>query len=113
MQNPRNIDVVVAGYSYGLPGFEVTSDGIIDTEWRFPLEFCRGDKNDESKKRQAGVFVESLLEAVVHRLKTVNVGDLASKETAMAITKVEEAILWLGKRSEDRRIRGVEGTYSK
>lgn len=113
MQNPRNIEVVEPGYFYTLPEYDVTDQGLVDSHYAFAIKFCRGDKNNPSIDRQTGVFVESLLETIVHRLKTVNVGELASKETSVAITKVEEAILWLGKRSEDRRVRGVEGTYSK
>lgn len=31
------------------------------------------------------------------------------RENAMAITKLDEALLWLGKRTADRMKRGVEG----
>lgn len=31
----------------------------------------------------------------------------------MAITKLDEALMWLNKRAEDRALRGVQGTYQK
>lgn len=112
MRNPRDLQVMEPGYTYGLPIYEVTNEGI-DTSDGFLLRFCRGDKSDETKPRQEGFFVESLLEACVDRLNAVNVGELATRETAVAITKIQEAIMWLEKRSADRRVRGVEATYQK
>lgn len=115
MINPRIIKVREAGYKYELPSYSVTNDGIKEGIEYSALEipFCKGDKSDESKPRQTGVFVESLIECIIDRLKTVNVGELASRETSVAITKLEEAIMWLEKRSNDRKIRNVEGTYQK
>lgn len=36
-----------------------------------------------------------------------------SRETSMIITKLDEAIMWDKKRTEDRELRKVEGTYEK
>lgn len=112
MINPNEIEVIVEGYNYGLPSYRVTNEGIQDAE-PVCLNFCRGDKSDDSKPRQQGVFVESVLEAVLHRLETVNTGDLANKDTSLAITYIENALLRLQRRSRDRKTRKVEGTYSK
>lgn len=113
MKNPRDIEEVVKGSEYYIPTYRVTNEGIVDCESTI-INFCRGNKLDENNpKRQQGVFVESLLEVCLQRLKAVNVGDLATRETSVAITKVEETIMWLEKRSNDRKIRGVEGTYNK
>lgn len=112
MKEPRSIEVIEAGFKYEVPVYAVTNDGIVDDAVQ-QINFCRGDKADEAKPRQVGVFVESLIEAVVHRLKTVNTGELATRETSTAITKLEEAQMWLGKRSADRKLRGVEQTYQK
>jgi hypothetical protein len=112
LKNPRDIAIVEAGFTYEVPRYTVTNDGI-QNDSLMVIEFCRGDKSDESKPRQTGVFVESLLEAVAHRLTYVNVGELSTRETSVAITKIQEAIMWLEKRSNDRKIRNVEGTYKK
>jgi hypothetical protein len=113
MTNPRDIGIMVEGYTYLLPQYEVTNEGLSDYCSPQVIRFCKGDKSDETKFRQHGLFVESLLEAVANRLKAVNTGELATRETSVAITKIEEAIMWLEKRSNERKLRGVEGTYQK
>lgn len=40
-------------------------------------------------------------------------GKYASRENACALTHLEEALMWLQKRTRDRLARGVEGTYAK
>ena len=42
-----------------------------------------------------------------------NQGDFACRENSIAITKLEEALLWLNKRTQDRIARNVEGTSQK
>lgn len=91
IKNPRVLRVVEPGATYYVP------------TW-----FCKGNKEDASALRQEGVFTETLIQVSKEYLETVNVGDLASRETALAITKLDEALFWLGKRAEDRRLRGVE-----
>lgn len=56
-----------------------------------------------------GFQPEELLELVAERLRDL-VGTVPSRETSLAITNVEQAILWLEERTRDRRVRGVEGT---
>lgn len=113
MRNPRAIIELEAGYNYIVPIYQVTNDGLSEFNEVGIFDFCRGDKSDASKPRQNGFFVETLIETCRQRLSAVNVGELASRETAVAITKLEEALMWLEKRSNDRKIRNVEGTYQK
>ena len=40
-------------------------------------------------------------------------GPFACRENAIALTKLEEALMWLQKRTRDRMARGVEGTIKK
>lgn len=111
MKNPRDIQMLDA-WNFIIPTYNVTNEGITDGP-DIKIELCRGDKSNEEVPRQNGVFVESLLEIVVQRLKTVNVGDLSTRETSTAITNIEQGQMWIEKRSNDRKIRGVEGTYQK
>lgn len=60
-----------------------------------------------------GVTDQDLLEIVRDRLTAFQQGDLPSRETACALTHIEEALMWLNKRAEDRAERGVLGTYNK
>lgn len=112
MENPRNIKTHIPKSTYIVPTFQVTNEGIIDGD-SFELQFCKGNKEDETIPRQMGFFTESLLEVCAQYLRENNVGELSNREGAVAITKIEEAIMWLNKRKEDRTIRGVLGTYQK
>lgn len=60
-----------------------------------------------------GVFNEDLIAMILTRLQFFQGTQFACRENAMAITKLEEALMWLNKRTTDRRNRGVEGTYKK
>jgi hypothetical protein len=56
-----------------------------------------------------GTTNEEVLLMLTDRLRVLQ-EKLPSRETAIAITKCEEALLWLNKRTADRIQRGVEGT---
>lgn len=75
------------------------------------VQFQKGPRNDPNA--QHGVLDEDLLEMVRDRLRAFQAGDFACRENAIALTHVEEALLWLNKRKEDRAERGVLGTYNK
>lgn len=60
-----------------------------------------------------GVMNEDLLAIVIDRLQGFQAGQFACRENAIALTKLEEAVLWLRKRTMDRERRGVEGTSVK
>jgi hypothetical protein len=55
-----------------------------------------------------GVQNEQVIAALVHRLGVLNKA-FPCRENSIAITKLEEALLWLEKRTQGRRLRGVEG----
>lgn len=59
-----------------------------------------------------GTTNEELLLVLIDRLQSGN-AKVPSRETALAITKLEEALMWLEKRTKDRLSRGVEGTNAK
>ena len=60
-----------------------------------------------------GISNEALLAIVEHRLLGFQSGEYACRENALALTKLQEAMMWLYKRTRDRVIRGVEGTHAK
>lgn len=57
-----------------------------------------------------GVCNEDLIAMVICRLEHFQKGPFACRDNAVAITKLEEALLWLRKRTIAREARGVEGT---
>lgn len=75
------------------------------------VEFQKGPRNDAGARH--GVLDTDLLEIVRDRLKAFQSGPYATRENACALTHIEEALLWLNKRVEDRAERGVLGTAEK
>lgn len=55
-----------------------------------------------------GCQVDTLIETAKVILEGLN-KNVPCRENATAITKLDEALLWLGKRKADREKRGVEG----
>lgn len=79
--------------------------------------YVRHDKNSISFTLQNGPVkengvngcqVDTLIEAAKMIIEGLN-KEFPCRENSLAITKLEEALLWLGKRKADREKRGVEG----
>lgn len=60
-----------------------------------------------------GVCNEDLIAMVITRLEYFQKSEYSSRDNSVAITKLEEALLWLRKRTIGREKRGVEGTHIK
>lgn len=60
-----------------------------------------------------GLCNEDLIAMVITRLEHFQQTKFSCRENAIAITKLEEALMWLRKRTVKREIRGVEGTHVK
>lgn len=60
-----------------------------------------------------GVSNEALLAVVIDRLRGFQAGQFACRENAIALTNLEQALMWLQSRTADRVRRGVEGTSTK
>lgn len=57
-----------------------------------------------------GVANEDLIAMVICRLEHFQDSPYKCRENAIAITKLQEALMWLCKRTNGREARGVEGT---
>lgn len=110
--DPLDVQEVDPGATYSLPLYFVDSNGL-QNGGRIDVKFCKGNSEDPSVFYQKGFITESVLEACRQYLTAVNKGELANRETSSAITKIDEALQWLGKRSADRKRRKVQGTYQK
>lgn len=75
------------------------------------IRFQKGPRNDANAIQ--GVLDTDLLEIVRHRMQHFQQGEFATRENACALTHIEEALMWLNKRAEDRAERNVLGTYNK
>lgn len=59
-----------------------------------------------------GVTHEALITIVIDRMRSFQAGPYACRENALALTKLEEAQMWLLQRTRERMTRGVEGTHT-
>jgi len=75
--------------------------------------YVRFQKGPISEHGVNGVSNESLLAIVEDRLKGFQSGEYACRENAVALTKLQESMMWLQKRTRDRMARGVEGTSER
>ena len=90
----------------GYPAGGLTTGTGIEIHWQDgPLG--RG----AARKEPNGAFVEGVIKAVIGRIQFYQSGKFGCRENALAITKLEEALHWLGHRTADRERRDVEGTH--
>ena len=75
------------------------------------VQFQNGARHQEGST--VGVLDVDLLEIVRHRIQAFQKGEFATRENALALTAIEEALLWMNKRTEDRAERNVLGTLNK
>jgi hypothetical protein len=75
------------------------------------IQFQNGARNMENSIH--GVLDTDLLEIVRHRLQCFQTGPFATRENACALTHIEEALMWMNRRVEDRIERNVLGTNNK
>lgn len=59
---------------------------------------------------QDGTTLEEMLRVSIERLKELN-ERFSCRENALAITKMQEALMWLNERTRERKERGVEGKH--
>ena len=78
---------------------------------RYILHFQNGPVQHRSDMN--GITNEALLAVVIDRMRGFQSGKFACRDNAVALTKMEEAMMWLQKRTRDRMARGVEGTLEK
>lgn len=82
-----------------------------DGEHQKVIQFQNGPRKEENSAH--GVIDTDLLEIVRHRLSCFQQGPFSTRENAIALTHIEEALLWMNKRVEDRIERNVLGTNNK
>ena len=75
------------------------------------VHFQNGARKEEGSVH--GVLDTDLLEIVRDRLKGFQSGPFATRENACALTHIEEALMWMNRRVEDRIERDVLGTNKK
>jgi hypothetical protein len=99
-ESEGGVKVLNPGYWYELDNFENAG----------PPNFLRFIQKLEGF-RHDGTTNEEVLHVLIDRLRFQG-NKLPSRENSIAITKLEEALMWLEKRTADRQQRGVEVTLS-
>lgn len=74
------------------------------------IQFQKGPINEAGVN---GISQEALLAVVIDRLRGFQSGEFKCRENAVALTQIEDGLMWLQKRTRDRMARGVEGTSQK
>lgn len=101
---------LVSGHKYELANFE---------NKEFPgqiLQFIHKEPSTEDNTVlitvSDGTTNEEVIEALIARISYLQ-GKFPCKENACSITHLEEALMWLEKRTKDRLKRNVEGKHLK
>ena len=94
-------------YNVYMAGADVNGDA----EPLIVIQFQEGPRKLEHS--QHGVLDCDLLEIVRDRLRAFQAGPFACRENACALTHIEEALMWMNRRVEDRIARNVLGTENK
>lgn len=86
---------------YGLNDFDTTKAG--------PQLVAFYEKHPDGTEER-GTTLEEMLRISINRLIELN-SRFSCRENSIAITKMEEALMWLNARTVDRAARGVEGQH--
>lgn len=93
-------------YQYNAPHL-YTVNKTEDTEEICRIHFQEGPIKDCGVN---GVATEDLIAICIDRLQHFQDSKFNCRENAMAMTKLEESLMWLRKRTLDREAKGIEGT---
>lgn len=114
IQKRENLNVVYTSDEKGNGGanhlYEIISNNVTRNTMGI-IQFQNGARKEENSIH--GVLDTDLLEICRHRLQCFQAGPYATRENAVALTHIEEALMWMNKRVEDRIERNVLGTMNK
>lgn len=99
--------IIREGHKYSLENFE---GRVKEQEIQF-IEKIKTD-NNELETVFDGTTNEEVLKVLLNRMNYLN-SKFPCRENSLAITKLQEALMWLEERTKDREDRGVEGKHIK
>jgi hypothetical protein len=101
--------VKTPGHAYELKNFETNEFGFETTQTlQFIHKEPKFEGSTELQTLNNGTTNEEVLEVLIDRLNFLN-KKFPCRENSVAITKLDEALMWLNKRTNDRIKRQVEG----
>ena len=74
-----------------------------------PQEISFYEMNEDGS-HSSGTTLEEMLRVSIARLTDLN-SRFSCRENSIAITKMQEALMWLNERTRERKERGVEGKH--
>ena len=98
-----------ANHHYSIVGLPIDENGM--GQFGTPIIFQNGARKLPDSVH--GVLDTDLLEIVRDRLKGFQSSEFACRENACALTHIEEALMWMNRRTEDRIERNILGTNNK
>lgn len=90
--------------SFGLPGLPVQTLQFIE---KTPVSHG----STELRTVNDGTTNEEVLRVLIDRMQSLQ-AKFPCRENAIVTTKLEESLMWLEKRTRDRKARGVEGKHA-
>ena len=103
-QQNTQMQVITTGHKYELASFE----GGTPQSLQFIEKVPTSEGSKELRTVNDGTTNEEVLKVLIDRLQYLN-GKFPCRENAIVITKLEESLMWLNKRTSDRLARNVEG----
>lgn len=103
------MEVITAGHKYVATNFEDKTSGQT-------IQFIHKEPRGEGQVQELvtlsdGTTNEEIIEVLIDRMNYLQ-SKFPCRENALAITKLDEALMWLNKRTTDRVKRNVEGKHS-
>lgn len=100
---------VVEGHTFELDSFEGSEPQVLQFIHKEPTDVGYDTILQTVKD---GTTNEEVLKCLITRMNYLQ-GKFSCRENAIVITKLEESLMWLEKRTSDRKARNVEGTNAK
>ena len=98
--------VIKEGHLYEMEGFDNPEN--VQTIQFIEKTLLAGGKPGELVTVNDGTTNEELLAVLVNRMQSLN-KKFPCRENSIVITKLEESLIWMNKRTKEREQRGVEG----
>lgn len=95
---------LTTGHRYELASFESGPPQVLQFIEKIPAS----DQSGQLITVNDGTTNEEVLRVLIDRMQYLN-GKFPCRENALVITKLEESLMWLNKRTADRVARSVEG----
>jgi len=96
-------------HKYELENFEGSEPQVVQF---IEKELKLGGEPGELVTVNDGTTNEELLKVLINRMNGMQ-EKFRCREYSIVITKLEESLLWLEKRTSDRKLRGAEGKHLK